>query len=287
MWHFIYHFTKGGETEGFPGQRTIAKGIGCKQRSLKPWTVELMRAGWIAVRCGHEKLTLERLERSEKIDSVLGRHYRYELLNGFGQVLPKRASVQDQKGGGEGSLKGHRSETQKGVGVLPKRASNISSYKDRGGDGVEAPDEPTKADVRALARTAAAISGPYANKRMLSAIPVFKPVPLNLFPDEYRHLRDEAERQIGALKAEPSNIERTDRLTARAAEDVAWLLGEVEKRPDKAAALRAEAEAVRSNPENFQATGFRPEVRAAIAAWRKRIEEITAAMSGAESKESL
>lgn len=108
----------------------------------------------------------------------------------------------------------------------------------------------------------------------------FEPVRKGLFVPEYKELIAVAEREIERLRSDPANVVRSDVLTRQAAEDMAYLVEECEKRPEDAASLKAEEERLRSDPKSYRILGLNDETKAKLKAWRERIAEIEAEMMG-------
>lgn len=113
----------------------------------------------------------------------------------------------------------------------------------------------------------------------------FKPVPQNLFYNEYEALKRDALDAIEELKATPENVLRGDGLTLKAKEDIVWLEEEKARCPDHAEQLQAEIEGLKAKPESHLVEGFKPKVVEEIKAWRDRIKEIEKAMRGIEVNE--
>lgn len=125
--------------------------------------------------------------------------------------------------------------------------------------------------------------GPPEGAKAASLVPRFEPVRPGLFPGEYQELIAVAEREIERLRSDPANVQRSEKLKAAAAEDLQWLLDEAERKPDRAEALRLEASRLKADPTNYVASGFTPEVKHAIDAWRERVRQIEAALMGVAS----
>ncbi|MEI8290376.1 MAG: helix-turn-helix domain-containing protein [Verrucomicrobiota bacterium] len=77
LWHALRDYTDHA-SKCFPGQRRLAADISCHPTSLKPWTDELIAAGWLKVEGGH------------------GRRFDYTVLDGTGHPLRKAASVENK-----------------------------------------------------------------------------------------------------------------------------------------------------------------------------------------------
>ena len=74
LWHALRDYTDHA-SQCFPGQRRLAKDIGCNLHSLKPWTAELMAAGWLKMTKGKP-----------------GDGFTYTVMRGTGQPLRKVAT---------------------------------------------------------------------------------------------------------------------------------------------------------------------------------------------------
>jgi DNA-binding MarR family transcriptional regulator len=76
LWHCLYHHRDHETGDCYPGQRRIAKLIGCQLNSLEPWTKALEENKWVEVR-----------------RSPLGGRFDYVLLDGEGKQLPLWKSI--------------------------------------------------------------------------------------------------------------------------------------------------------------------------------------------------
>lgn len=71
LWHCLYSYRNHATGACYPGQRSIARVIGCDAHSLKKWTTELENSQWIKV---------ERTERGGRFDYVLFDWRHFPLL---------------------------------------------------------------------------------------------------------------------------------------------------------------------------------------------------------------
>ena len=114
-------------------------------------------------------------------------------------------------------------------------------------------------------------------------VPEFEPVSRSLFRHEYEALLAQCERKMAALRMDPSNVVRGQELTTVAKEDVAAFDEAIALAAGNVARcqqLEAERAAYVALPSSYNASGFKPEVREALTAWRARVREIEAAMLG-------
>lgn len=108
----------------------------------------------------------------------------------------------------------------------------------------------------------------------------FEPVRKGLFVPEYKEMIAVAEREIERLRSDPANVVRSDVLTKQAAEDMAYLVEQCEKRPEDEASLKDEEERLKANPKSYRVLGLNEETKGKLKAWRQRIVEIESAMMG-------
>jgi hypothetical protein len=76
VWHCLRDYTDRA-SKCFPGQRRVARDIGCDIHSIRKWTAELVAAGWLKVQGGN------------------GRRFDYTVLDGNGQPLRKGTTPTD------------------------------------------------------------------------------------------------------------------------------------------------------------------------------------------------
>jgi hypothetical protein len=213
---------------------------------------------------GKVKRVLDNLRSDQQIDQRAGKKHSLFTVRNWakhqgGDPLDDQLKIGDRSVTDRRAI-GESDKTQAGVrGKGPKKPRSKE-----GGEGVES-------------------VGAAGTVLFTGLVPTFRKLPANLFPAEYKQLREEAERQIEALRADPRNVVRSERLTDSASEDLGWLAAEALKwadKPDNVEALGREAAAIKANPASYRPTGWKPEVKEALAAWRRRVDEITAAMSG-------
>ena len=77
LWHALRDYTNAA-SKCFPGQDSLAADIACNIHSIKPWTQELVAAGWLKVEGGN------------------GRRFNYTVLDGIGKPLRKGSTVEQK-----------------------------------------------------------------------------------------------------------------------------------------------------------------------------------------------
>lgn len=78
LWHCLYDHLNKKTGRCDPGQRRIVSKIGCDPHSIAGWTAELVKAGWLRI-----------------LPAIKGQTFKYELLNGKGEVLGKTTTLTD------------------------------------------------------------------------------------------------------------------------------------------------------------------------------------------------
>lgn len=110
LWHALRDYTDH-TSRCFPGQRRLATDIGCNIHSIKPWTKELVVAGWL--KCSGRKP---------------GEGFIYTLMDGTGQPLRKVATPPVAENDNTTVAKrGNAPVAKGGHGLLRKVATKVSS----------------------------------------------------------------------------------------------------------------------------------------------------------------
>jgi hypothetical protein len=73
LWHCLRDYVNSKTGESFPGQREIQSCLHCSNDSLKPWTNELITAGWLKTRA------------AKSAANPKGFRFIYTLLDGTGE----------------------------------------------------------------------------------------------------------------------------------------------------------------------------------------------------------
>jgi hypothetical protein len=85
LYHVIYDYRGRGTGRCWPSQPTLQRDLHCSNDSIRPWTDELVSAGWLAV-----EVKGRRYVPGEKL---MGCRFIYTLLDGDGQPLLKSGKV--------------------------------------------------------------------------------------------------------------------------------------------------------------------------------------------------
>ena len=109
LWHALRDYTDS-SSRCFPGQRRLMEDLGCNSHSLKPWTDQLIAAGWL------------------KRSGGKGCSFQYTVLDGKGLPLRKVATPTVAESGDTGVAEsGNTGVAESGSDPLRKVAAKVSS----------------------------------------------------------------------------------------------------------------------------------------------------------------